>query len=71
MRQLIAYTQLEDGMSQSFRTRAYEKAVDAIAATHSNVAEMSVDELREIDGIGDATARRIVEFASNGSIGKV
>ena len=58
-------------MSQSFRTRAYEKAVDAIAATHSNVAEMSVSELREIDGIGDATARKIVEFASNGSIGKV
>jgi DNA polymerase (family 10) len=71
IRQLIAYTQLEDGASQSFRTRAYEKAVDAIAATHSNVAEMSVSELREIDGIGDATARKIVEFASNGSIGKV
>jgi DNA polymerase (family 10) len=71
MRQLIAYTQLEDGVSQSFRTRAYEKAVDSIAATHSNVAEMSVAELREIDGIGDATARKIVEFASTGSIGKV
>ncbi|MCL1587149.1 MAG: DNA polymerase/3'-5' exonuclease PolX [Actinomycetia bacterium] len=71
IRQLIAYTQLEDGTSQSFRTRAYEKAIDAIAATHSNVAEMSVSELREIDGIGDATARKIVEFASNGSIGKV
>jgi DNA polymerase (family 10) len=71
IRLLIAYTQLEDGTSQSFRTRAYEKAVDSIAATHSNVAEMSVSELREIDGIGDATARKIVEFASNGSIGKV
>jgi DNA polymerase (family 10) len=32
---------------------------------------MSVAELREIDGIGDATARKIVEFASSGSIGKV
>jgi len=71
LRQLIAFTQLEDGMSQSFRTRAYEKAVDAIAATHSNVSEMSVAELVEIDGIGDSTARKIVEFAANGSIGKV
>jgi len=71
LRQLIAFTQLEDGMSQSFRTRAYEKAVDAIAATHSNVSEMSVAELVEIDGIGDSTARRVVELAANESIGKV
>jgi DNA polymerase (family 10) len=71
LRQLIAYTQLEDGRSQSFRIRAYEKAVDAIAATHSNVAEMSVVELNRIDGIGDSTARKIAEFAVNGKIGKV
>ena len=71
LRQLIAYTQLEDAMSQSFRTRAYEKAVDAIAATHTNVADMSVAELNQIDGVGDSTARKIVEFANSGSIGKV
>jgi DNA polymerase (family 10) len=71
LRQLIAFTQLEDARSQSFRTRAYEKAVDAIAATHANVAEMSVAELNQIDGIGDSTARKIVEFSTNGSIGKV
>ena len=71
LRQLIAYTQLEDGQSQSFRTRAYEKAVDAIAATHSDVADMSLVELNQIDGIGDSTARKIAEFAANGTIGKV
>ena len=71
LRQLIAFTQLEDGTSQSFRTRAYEKAVDAIAAAHTNVAEMSVTQLTQIDGIGDSTARKIAEFAANGSIGKV
>jgi DNA polymerase (family 10) len=71
LRQLIAYTQLEEGRSQSFRTRAYEKAIDAIAATHSNVADMTVAELNDIDGIGDSTARRIAEFSANGSIGKV
>jgi len=71
LRQLIAYTQLEEGKSQSFRTRAYEKAIDAIAATHSSVAEMSIAELKQIDGIGDSTARKIAEFAANGTIGKV
>ena len=71
LRQLVAYTQLEDGRSQSFRTRAYEKAIDAIAVTHATVAEMPVAQLTQIEGIGDSTARKIVEFASNGRIGKV
>jgi DNA polymerase (family 10) len=71
LRQLIAYTKLEDGTSQSFRTRAYEKAVDAIAADPSNVAEMSIAQLCQIDGIGDSTARKIAEYSKSGSIGKV
>ncbi|GMQ92846.1 MAG: DNA polymerase/3'-5' exonuclease PolX [Acidimicrobiia bacterium] len=71
LRLLVAYTKLEDGQSQSFRTRAYEKAIDAIAATSEPVGEMSVSELTKIDGVGDSTARKIVEFASNGSIAKV
>jgi DNA polymerase (family 10) len=71
LRQLIAYTKLEDGQAQSFRTRAYEKAVDAIAATSQAVGALSVSELKEIDGIGDSTARKIIEFSANGSIGKI
>jgi DNA polymerase (family 10) len=71
LRQLVAYTKLEDGQSQSFRTRAYEKAIDAVAATSESVGELSVAELKEIDGIGDSTARKIVEYSENGSIGKV
>jgi DNA polymerase (family 10) len=71
LRQLVAYTKLDDGQSQSFRTRAYEKAIDAIVATSDPVGELSVSELKNIDGIGDSTARKIVEFSSNGSIGKV
>ena len=71
LRQLVAYTQLEDGQSQSFRTRAYEKAIDAIATRSEPVAGLSVAELKEIDGIGDSTARKIIEFCEHGSIGKV
>ncbi len=71
LRQLVAYTKLEDGQSQSFRTRAYEKAIDAIAATSVAVGDLSVKDLKSIDGIGDSTARKIVELSSNGSIGKI
>jgi DNA polymerase (family 10) len=71
LRQLVSYTKLEDAQSQSFRTRAYEKAIDAIAASPERVAEMSVAELTSIDGVGDSTARKIVEFSASGSIGKV
>lgn len=71
LRQLVAYTQLEDGQSQSFRTRAYEKAIDAINARSDSVSDLSMTELTAIEGIGDSTARRIKEFAQNGSIAKV
>lgn len=71
LRQLVAYTKLEDGKSQSFRSRAYEKAIDAVMATSEPIGELSVSDLTKIDGVGDSTARKIVEFAANGSIGKV
>ncbi|MCL1594439.1 MAG: DNA polymerase/3'-5' exonuclease PolX [Actinomycetia bacterium] len=71
LRQLVAYTQLEDGQSQSFRTRAYEKAIDAIVACPDEIGAYSLAELKAMDGIGDSTARKIIEFSANGSIGKV
>jgi DNA polymerase (family 10) len=71
LRQLVAYTRLEDGQSQSFRTRAYEKAIDAINARSEPVAELSLNELTDIEGVGDSTARKIIEFSKTGSIGKV
>lgn len=71
LRQLVAFTQLEDGQSQSFRTRAYEKAIDAIAMRSEAVAGLSLGELTAIEGVGDSTARKIIEFRENGSIAKV
>jgi DNA polymerase (family 10) len=71
LRTLVAYTQLEDGQSQSFRTRAYGKAIDALSLRSDDVADLSLVELKAIDGIGDSTARKILEFVSNGSIEKV
>ena len=71
LRQLVALTQLEDGQSQSFRTRAYEKAIDAIAARSEPVGGLPLAELKAIEGIGDSTARKIIEFREHGSIAKV
>jgi DNA polymerase (family 10) len=68
---LVAYTQLEDGQAQSFRTRAYERAIDAVQASSSLLGSMSLAELKSIDGIGDSTARKIIEFAASGKIAKV
>lgn len=71
LRQLVAYTQLEDGQSQSFRTRAYDKAIDALRGVSGDVADMTVGELKAIEGIGESTAKKIVEYTSTGSIEKV
>lgn len=71
LRQLVAFTQLEDGQSQSFRTRAYEKAIDAVSGTSADLADMSLAELTSIEGIGDSTARKILEYVEHGSIGKI
>ncbi|MDA2979172.1 MAG: DNA polymerase/3'-5' exonuclease PolX [Actinomycetota bacterium] len=71
LRQLVAYTQLEDGQSQSFRTRAYEKAIDAIVGTSGEVADMSPSELKAIPGVGDSTAQKIHEYVQKGSVSKV
>jgi DNA polymerase (family 10) len=71
LRQLVAYTQLEDGQSQSFRTRAYEKAIDAINARSEPVAGLTLGELKAIEGIGDSTARKVIEFCETGRIDKV
>lgn len=71
LRQLVAYTKLEDGESQSFRTRAYERAIDAIATRSEPIAGLTLTQLKAIDGVGDSTARKILEYCEQGSIGKV
>ena len=71
LRQLVAYTQLEDGQSQSFRTRAYEKAIDAINVRSEPIGDLPLSQLTAIEGIGDSTARKIIEFCDSGSIAKV
>jgi DNA polymerase (family 10) len=71
LRQLVAYTQLEDGQSQSFRTRAYEKAIDGIGSLSNDVADMSLAQLKAVDGVGESTAKKVQEYVETGKIDKV
>jgi DNA polymerase (family 10) len=69
--ELAALTKLDDGSPQSFRVRAYERARDAIRSQASDVAGMSVADLKAVDGIGESTARKIREYVDSGSIAKL
>jgi len=71
LRELADLEKLDEGSAQAFRVRAYEKAIDAIRAAGTDVAELSLEELKAIEGIGDHTARRIREYVETGHIGKL
>ncbi len=63
---LVLLTQLEDGSAQSFRTRAYERAADAIRVLPEDISTLDLSELRAIDGVGDSTAKKIREYIETG-----
>jgi len=63
---LVLLTQLEDGSAQSFRTRAYDRAANAIRALPEDVSTLDLAELRAIDGVGDSTAKKIREYLETG-----
>ncbi len=71
LRELAELEKLDEGSAQAFRVRAYDKAIDAIRTAGVDVAELGLDELKAIEGIGDHTARRIREFVETGHIGKL
>ncbi len=50
-----------------FKIRAFYKAADAVDRMPDPVAEMSEDELREVEGIGDAIAKKIRDIVMTGT----
>ncbi len=62
---------LEEGSPQAFRVRAYQRAADALGELLEPAAEMSLAELQKLDGVGRATAEKILEYVANGSIAKL
>ncbi len=71
LRELVELTKLDEGSPQSFRVRAYERARAAVRSLPSDVGEMTVAELKAVDGIGESTARKIREYTDSGTIAKL
>ena len=68
---LAELTKFEDASPQSFRVRAYERAAAAIRGSAVDITGYDLDELRAISGVGDGTAKKIVEYLAAGTVGKL
>ena len=71
LQELANLMKLEEGSAQSFRVRAYEKAVAALKELSGDVATLSKGDLEALDGIGASTAKMILEFVETGTIDRV
>ena len=69
--ELVTLTTLEEGSPQSFKVRAYEKAGLAIQSDGRDVTTLKMSELTKIDGVGKATASKIIEFVETGNVDKL
>ncbi len=71
LRELAALSVLDDQNPQSFRARAYENAVHALEQVKVELSEQNVASLKKIDGIGNATAKKIREYFDTGRVNKL
>ena len=69
--ELVTLTALDEGSPQSFKVRAYEKAGLALQGDGRNIADLTMGELVKIDGVGKATASKVLEFVETGRVEKV
>ena len=69
--ELIILSTLDEGSPQSFKVRAYEKAKLSLEADGRDLTALSAKELTAVDGVGKATASKIVEFVETGSVEKL
>ncbi|MFQ5555703.1 MAG: DNA polymerase/3'-5' exonuclease PolX [Acidimicrobiia bacterium] len=68
LREYAKLLQLEEGSAQSFRVRAYDRAIAAVDDLDRDVATMSRSDLEKIEGVGPASARKIREYVDEGAI---
>jgi DNA polymerase (family X) len=71
IRELGELTVLDEQSPQSFRARAYDRAVQALENVSTDLAAMSIAELQQISGIGKATAEKIRAYVDTGKIPKL
>lgn len=69
--ELVTLTALDEGSPQSFKVRAYEKAGLALQSDGRDIAALAMTELVKIDGVGKATASKILELVESGSVEKL
>ena len=69
--ELRQLTILEDESAQSFRARAYDRALRRLRDTRADLALLSEAELQQLEGVGTATARKVREFFTTGRIAKL
>jgi len=71
LRELMQLTIIDEGSPNAFRVRAYEHAIQEIAAYRGDLKALSERELVAIEGIGKSTASKIREFFETGTMKKV
>ncbi len=69
--ELHRLTILDDGSAQSFRARAYDRALRRLRDAPEDLAALSEAELQELDGVGKAIAGKVREFFDRGRIAKL
>ncbi|GAA4329275.1 DNA polymerase/3'-5' exonuclease PolX [Actinomadura luteofluorescens] len=55
----------------AFKIRAYEKAARAVAGHPGDIAGLDLAGLREISGVGDAIAKKLLDYNTTGTIRQV
>ncbi|MEE8603472.1 DNA polymerase/3'-5' exonuclease PolX [Euzebya tangerina] len=61
-------TLLKISGADRFRVRAYERAADTIGAAPVDLGSVDAAELKDVKGIGDSTAKKIVEYLETGTM---
>ena len=69
--ELIELTILADGSPQSFRARAYQRALSTLRDSDADLASASEGELTALDGVGAAAAKKVREYFATGTIDKL
>jgi DNA polymerase (family 10) len=69
--ELARLTTLEDGTSQSFRVRAYERAARTVEGHPEPVAALSEGELAALRGLGPNIARKLRELVDTGRVARL
>jgi DNA polymerase (family 10) len=69
--ELIDLTTLDEGSSQSFKVRAYERARRAVESQGRDLSGLDVKDIQGIRGVGKSIASSILEFSRTGQVAKL